>query len=100
MSNQSFKIIEQTAYDIYEGLKLDSVTRFSENEWRTETSNGFHMHVKIIDDIVLADLAETEYELGNQSVALIKIKDNKASFGKIIEFMNWTCVPEKMWDIV
>ena len=104
MSDKQFEIIEEAAYSIYEGLKFDSVTSFSKNEWRTETSNGYHMHVKVISGVVVVDLAETEYDLGNQSVALIKIKDRALgaapSFEKIAEFMNWTCVSEKMWDIV
>ena len=102
--NDTFKIIDETAYSIYEGLKLETATSFGKNEWRTETSNGYHMHVKVINGIVVADLAETEYDLGDQSIALVKIKDKTLgaapSFKKIAEFMNWTCVSEKMWDIV
>jgi len=102
--NDTFKIIDETAYSIYEGLKFDSVTSFGKNEWRTETSNGYHMHVKVINRIVIADLAETEYGLGDQTIALIKIKDKTLgaapSFKKVAEFMNWTCVSEDLWDIV
>jgi hypothetical protein len=90
--NDTFKIIDETSYAIYEGLKLETATSFGKNEWRTETSNGYHM------------LAETEYDLGDEAIALIKIKDKTLgaapSFKKIAEFMNWTCVSKKMWDIV
>ena len=100
MSNEHYDAIDDTAYSFYEGLDLISVTRKDENHWHTETSNGYYMDVTIIDKVVIADLAETEYELGGDGTALIRLKGNKTSFGKIAEYMNWTCVPEQMWDIV
>ena len=100
MSNEHYETIDDTVYNIYQGMQLSSVTRKDENHWHIETGSGYFMNLSVIDRVVIADLAETEYELGENGTALIRLKGNKTSFGKIAEYMNWTCVPEQMWDIV
>ena len=106
-----FKIIDETAYDLYKDMDLASVTCWGQNEWRCETANGFLLNIKIKGGTLYADLAETEFQLGGNAVPLIKYKyndlndweemiENRIEFNKIKKFMNWTCASENLWDIV
>ena len=109
-SGRMFKVIDQTSYSIYKDMELDTVTRWSENNWKCITTNGFYLNIKIKGGTLYADLAETENELGYNAMPLIKY-DNKTlkewvlnnkketSFKQIKEFMNWTCASDKIWDI-
>ena len=106
-----FKIIDETAYGLYQDMDFESVTRWDDNEWKCETANGFHLNIKMKGGTLYADLAETENQLGYNAVPIIKYKyndldewediiDNKIEFNKIKKFMNWTCPSENLWDIV
>ena len=106
-----FKIIDETAYGLYQDMDFESVTRWDKNHWKCETTNGFFLNIKIKGGTLYADLAETEYQLGYNAVPLIKYKyndldewediiDNKIDFNKIKKFMKWTCPSENLWDIV
>ena len=61
MSNEHYETIDDTVYNIYEGMQLSSVTRKDENHWHIETGSGYFMNLSVIDRVVIADLAETEY---------------------------------------
>ena len=57
-----FKIIDETAYGLYQDMDFESVTRWDDNEWKCETANGFHLNIKIKGGTLYADLAETEFQ--------------------------------------
>ena len=67
-----FKIIDETAYGLYQDMDFESVTRWDKNHWKCETTNGFFLNIKIKGGTLYADLAETEYQLGYNAVPIIK----------------------------
>ena len=106
-----FKIVDETAYGLYQDMDFESVTRWDDNEWKCETANGFYLNIKIKGGTLYADLAETEYQLGYNAVPIIKytykdlsdweqINKKNIKFNDIKKFMNWTCASENLWDIV
>jgi len=112
-----FKVLDETSYSVYKDMELETVTRWKSNNWKCITKNGFYLNIIIKGGTLYLDLAETENALGDHAMPVIKyndktIKDLSAmmaaankitvpqiSFEQIKEFMNWTCNPEKMWDI-
>ena len=114
-----FKIADEVAYEKYRFLELESVFKTKENTWRCETKCGNYLQVRVKYSMIHMALSETEHGLINENIVLniggIKEPNNlfdfdKISakilssieiieFGKIKDFMSWSCEEEQLWDL-
>ena len=114
------KIIDKKNYKRFKGRKLKTVYRYKRNEWRCTTPRGAYVHIVYKGGVVALTGGNNEYDLG-ESVFLIastadyeedfededldynlltkKNKYPKISFQDIMDFMEWQCEEENIWDI-
>ena len=118
------KVIDKKNYRRFKGRKLATVYRYKSNEWRCTTPKGAYVHIIYKGGIVALTGANSEYEIG-QNIFLLastidlsediddegvddeildyieipeKQKYPKISFQDIMDFMDWECEPEQIWD--
>ena len=107
-----FEILDEAAFLLFKGLNLEQVMSWKNGEWKCTTENGYFMNVRIKGGIVHMEVAETENELHKYENLVLKIKSpNKwdeigkyflnpivINFKEIMEFMEWNCEPDQIWD--
>ena len=102
-----FEIVDEQAHKAYNGLELACVTGWRKNYWKCITSDGYYLDIRIKLGIVYFDLRETEYELEDSDLAVLKMKVNikdylykkedQIDFEQIKKVMNFSCDSNQMW---
>ena len=114
------KVIDKKNYKRFKGRKLKSVYRYSNEQWRCTTTGGAFVNIVYKGGIVALTGGNCEYDLGNKvfllgstsdyeedfenedlDYNLLKKKNKypKISFQEIMDFMEWECDPEEIWDV-
>ena len=114
------KIIDKKNYKRFKGRKLKTVYRYKRNEWRCTTPRGAYVHIVYKGGVVALTGGNNEYDLGENVFLIASTVDYKEDFGDedldynllkkknkypkisfqdIMEFMEWQCDPEQIWDV-
>ena len=104
-----FEIVDEKGHAAYDGLELECVTGWKKNYWKCMTGDGYYLDIRIKLGIVYFDLHETEHELGDSELAILKMKINikdylykkedQIDFEEIKKVMNFSCNCDQIWDI-
>jgi hypothetical protein len=117
------KIIDKKNYKRFKGRKLKTVFRYKKNEWRCTTPRGALVHVVYKGGIIALTGANREYDLGKNIFLIASTTDYEEDFENedldykldyrllpkknkypeicfqdIMDFMEWECDPEQIWD--
>lgn len=114
------KVIDKKNYKKFKGRKLKTVYKYDKQEWRCTTPRGALVRVVYKGGIVALTGGNCEYDLGKRIFLLgstvdyeedfededldynlltKKNKYPKISFQDIMDFMEWECEEENIWDI-
>lgn len=103
-----FEVQDEVLYGAFAGLGLSSVTKWNANKWKAITIDDYYLEVEIKYDGIYMKLAEIEYDLLDYENKILKIKMSKLfkasdmlniKFKNIMEFMDWHCDEEQIWDV-